>query len=44
VQPGGLERYFLELAAAHQLDPGQETKIRAKYGMEYVGPNPFTDH
>lgn len=41
VQPGGLERFFVELAAALQVDPAQESKIRAKYGVEYVGPNPF---
>ena len=42
-QPGGLERYFQELATAIQLDRTEETKVRAKYGVEYVGPNPFTD-
>lgn len=41
VQPGGLERFFVELAAALQIDPTQESTIRAKYGVEYVGPNPF---
>jgi quercetin dioxygenase-like cupin family protein len=41
VRPGGLERYFVELADALQIDPTQEPKIRAKYGVEYIGPNPF---
>jgi len=40
-QPGGLERYFHELANALQLDDAEVTKVRAKYGVEYVGPNPF---
>jgi mannose-6-phosphate isomerase-like protein (cupin superfamily) len=41
VQPGGLERFFVELAGALQVDPAQESRIRAKYGIEYVAPNPF---
>jgi len=43
VQPGGLERYFQELAKASQLGRAEETKVRAKYGVEYIGPNPFTE-
>jgi uncharacterized RmlC-like cupin family protein len=43
VRPGGLERYFVELADALQIDPAQEPKIRAKYGAEYIAPNPFID-
>jgi mannose-6-phosphate isomerase-like protein (cupin superfamily) len=40
-QPGGLERYFIELATAQQLHSGRDAGIRAKYGVEYVGRNPF---
>jgi mannose-6-phosphate isomerase-like protein (cupin superfamily) len=44
LQPGGFERFFLEVAAeglAVPADMERVAAIAAGYGLEFVGPNPF---
>ena len=46
IQPGAGVSVIEQIIPPHdgdalQIDPTQEPKIRAKYGVEYIGPNPF---
>lgn len=44
LQPGGFERFFLDVAAEGLELPagmGRLAEIAAGYGLEFVGPNPF---
>jgi mannose-6-phosphate isomerase-like protein (cupin superfamily) len=45
VQPGGFERFFLEIAEAGLRIPddmGRILEIAARYRLELLGPNPFS--
>jgi mannose-6-phosphate isomerase-like protein (cupin superfamily) len=44
LQPGGFERFFLEVAEqglAPPADMRQIAELAARYGLEFLGPNPF---
>ena len=46
LQPGGFERFFLDVAAeglAVPADMERVAAIAAGYGLEFVGPNPFAE-
>jgi mannose-6-phosphate isomerase-like protein (cupin superfamily) len=45
VQPGGFERFFVEIADAGlqvPADMGRIVEIAARYRLEFLGPNPFS--
>lgn len=45
VQPGGFERFFLEIAEAGlqvPADMGRIVEVAARYKLEFLGPNPFS--
>lgn len=47
VQPGGFEQFFLDVIADNLQVPGDMARIAelaARYGLEFLGPNPFMDH
>jgi mannose-6-phosphate isomerase-like protein (cupin superfamily) len=46
LQPGGFERFFLDVAAQGlqvPADMGRIAELAAGYGLEFLGPNPFAD-
>ena len=45
VQPGGFERFFLEIAKAGlqvPTDMERIVEVTARYKLEFLGPNPFS--